>query len=210
MPHRRELRLLEGLGEEAAPVQPRLVVGERPREEVRRLLEKEGLSPDERIVACVPGTVWPTKKWPAEHFLELIRRVRPLSGARVLILGGQGEQDEAERFFSGEEGVVNLAGKTSLALLPALLERCRVVVAGDTGPLHAAMAVGTPVVALFGPTDENQFDFGESDRCLTVDLDCRPCRPHGSLRCPEDNWRCMPEIDVKRVEGAVIEALAGP
>jgi ADP-heptose:LPS heptosyltransferase len=208
MPHRRELRLLEGLGEEAASVRPRLALGEGPREEVRRLLEKEGLAPDERIVACVPGTVWPTKKWPGEHFLELARRVRPLSGVRVIVLGGPGEKDEAERLFSSEEEVVNLAGKTTLALLPALLDRCHVVVAGDTGPLHAAMAVGTPVVALFGPTDEGQFDFGESDRCLTVDLVCRPCRPHGSLRCPEGNWRCMPEIDVEKVEAAVMKALA--
>lgn len=210
MPHRRELRLLEGLGGRGGPVRPRLALGEGQREEVRRLFEGEGFGPDERIVACVPGTVWPTKKWPGEHFLELVRRLRAPGGARVVIVGGPGERDETERLFNGEEGVVNLAGKTGLALLPALLDRCHVVVAGDTGPLHAAMAVGTPVVALFGPTDERQFEFGESDRCLTVDLDCRPCRPHGSLRCPEENWRCMPGIDVGRVEAAVMEALARP
>lgn len=206
-PYRRELGLLAGLGASVPSVGPSLTAGEDAREGIRRLLGEEGIGEDETLVGLVTGTVWPTKKWPLEHFLELAERVRALSGVRLLILGGPEERAEGERFTS-LEGVVNLAGRTTLSQLPALLEACSVVVAGDTGPLHAAMAVGTPVVALFGPTDEKQFEFGEGDSCLTVDLACRTCRPHGSLRCPEGDWRCMPEITVDMVEEAVMKVLS--
>jgi ADP-heptose:LPS heptosyltransferase len=70
------------------------------------------------------------------------------------------------------------------------------------------MAMAVPVVALFGPTDERQFEFGERDVCLTVELSCRPCRPHGSRRCPTGDWRCMPDIRVETVAEAVSAALA--
>jgi ADP-heptose:LPS heptosyltransferase len=123
--------------------------------------------------------------------------------AQEIVMGGRSEAEDAAAFDT-EEGIVNFVGRTSLRQLPAIIERCSVVVAGDTGPLHAAMALGVPVVALFGPTDERQFEFGERDACLTVELSCRPCRPHGSKRCPTGDWRCLPEIGVAAVETAVL------
>lgn len=206
-PYRRELGLLEGLGATVPSTGPSLTAGEKAREEIRRLLGGEGITEGETLVGLVPGTVWPTKKWPPDHFVELARRTSALSGVRVLILGGPDEKAEGE-LFAGIEGVVNLAGRTTLAQLPALLEACRVVVAGDTGPLHAAMALGVPVVALFGPTDERQFEFETPDICLTEDCACRPCSPHGSRRCPEGTWRCMPDISVERVEAMVREVIS--
>jgi heptosyltransferase-2 len=208
-PYRRELRLLEGLGATVPSTGPSLTAGEKAREEVRRLLRGEGIAEGETLVGLVPGTVWPTKKWPVDHFVELAGRMSALPGVRVLILGGPDERAEGE-LFTGIEGVVNLAGRTTLAQLPALLEACDIVVAGDTGPLHAAMALGVPVVALFGPTDERQFEFETPGICLTEECACRPCRPHGSRRCPEGTWRCMPDISVGRVDAMVREVLSLP
>jgi len=206
-PYRRELELLRGLGAEPKAGRPRLTVSAERRAEGERLLESRGVGAGETIVAVVPGTVWPTKKWPVENFRELARRLSGEGRVRVLVVGGPSEAEEGAR-IAEVPGVVNLAGETALSGLPALLDRCTVVVAGDTGPLHAAMALDVPVVALFGPTDEKQFEFDAGDACLTLPLDCRPCRPHGSADCPAGDWQCLPGIDVERVEKAVLDALS--
>ncbi len=206
-PYRREMELAESLcGGRRLPHRPALSPGRRQREEVRRLFTDAGLREGVPVAGLVVGTVWPTKKWPVQAYLELGRRITVSQKAQVIVLGGRGETEEAAA-FDAEEGIVNLVGRTSLRQLPAILERCGVVVAGDTGPLHAAMAMAVPVVALFGPTDERQFEFGERDVCLTVEISCRPCRPHGSRTCPTGDWRCMPDIGVAAVEKAVLAAV---
>ena len=206
-PYRRELSLLRGLGGDQLLGGPRLELSAERRSEGERLLESRGIAAGDTLVALVPGTVWPTKKWPLENFRELARRLTEERGVRVVVVGGPSEAEKGAR-IAEIPGVVNLAGETALSGLPALLARCAVVVAGDTGPLHAAMALDVPVVALFGPTDDRQFEFGAGDACLTVPLHCRPCRPHGSADCPVGDWQCLPGIDAGRVEKAVLEALS--
>jgi len=205
-PYRREMLLLESVAGSPLPNRPRLYAAEREKAEAEELFVVSGLSGDKPVVAFVTGTVWPTKKWPIESYVELGREIVSSGLARVVVLGGSADAPGTAP-FAAEPGIVNLTGKTSLRQLPAVLERCSVLVAGDTGPLHAAMALGVKVVALFGPTAENQFEFGDGDRCLVADLSCRPCRPHGSVLCPEKNWRCMPDIPVQSVREAVAELL---
>ncbi len=205
-PYRRECLLLEALSPGASlDCRPWLTVSEGARREIRRILADKGLAPGVPVAGLVPGTVWPTKKWPRELFLEAGRGLLS-RGIGVVVIGGPAERKEGPA-FPEEEGFVDLTGVTSLALLPALLAACKVVVAADTGPLHAAMALGVPVVALFGPTDERQFEFGPGDICLTADLECRPCSPHGGLRCPEGDWRCLPGISSALVERSVTRIL---
>jgi len=206
-PYRREMLLLESVAGRRLPNRPALRTSGRERAEAEEIFAAGGLSSERRVVAFATGTVWPTKKWPVETYLELGREIVNSGLAQVVVIGGRDEV-AGTAAFSGEPGMVNLTGKTTLRQLPAILERCSVLVAGDTGPLHAAMALGVSVVALFGPTAESQFEFGPRDKCLVAPLACRPCRPHGSVHCPEEDWRCMPDIPVQSVREAVTELLA--
>jgi heptosyltransferase-2 len=198
----RELKLAESLAGEVPELRPQLFPDRKSLEEVRALLARTGVEEESPLVGLVIGTVWATKKWPTERFLELGRRLGRRGDLSLVVLGGPAEAEEAAAFRE-EDGFVNLVGRTTLPQLVALLSLCRAVVGVDTGPLHAAMALGVPAVALFGPTDEQQFEFPPPGACLTVDLPCRPCRPHGSRTCPVGDWRCMPEISAAAVEAAV-------
>lgn len=204
-PFRKELLLLESVIGRDLPQRPSLKVGEKERREAEAVFVEAGLAGPAPVVGLIIGTVWPTKKWPVTCYRELGKTITDSGRARVVILGGAADRLEGET--AAASGVVNLAGKTDLRLLPAILRQCSVIVGSDTGPLHAAMALDVRVVALFGPTSEAQFEFGPGDQCLAVNLDCRPCTPHGSRRCPVNDWRCMPEIGVERVRAAVMSAL---
>jgi heptosyltransferase-2 len=198
----RELKLAACLVDEVPALRPRLIPDTRSLEEARGLLVQAGAGEGRPLVGLVIGTVWATKKWPVERFLDLGRRLGRRGDFSPVVLGGPAEVEEAAA-FGREEGFVNLVGRTTLPQLVAILSLCRAVVGGDTGPLHAAVALGVPVAALFGPTDEEQFEFLPPGACLKVDLPCRPCRPHGSRTCPVGDWRCMPEIRAEAVEAVV-------
>jgi heptosyltransferase-2 len=205
-PYRREMMLLESLAGQSLPNRPCLRPSDAERAAAEELFAAAGLPAEKPVVAFATGTVWPTKKWPVESYVELGNDIVNSGVAGVVVIGGSDEVSGTAP-LTAVPGIVNLAGKTAMRELPAVLERCRVLVAGDTGPLHAAMALGVSVVALFGPTAEDQFEFGRRDRCLVAPLACRPCRPHGSVRCPEGDWRCMPDIPVRSVSDAVAELL---
>ena len=104
------------------------------------------------LVVLNPGGGWASKLWPAERFGELARGLREL-GLRPLVSWGPGEEGLADRVVSASGGAAARSFPTTLLDYVEIARRARLVVAADTGPLHLACAVGTPVVALFGPTD---------------------------------------------------------
>jgi heptosyltransferase-2 len=107
------------------------------------------------LVGVLPGAAHgPSKRWPVEHFAAAVERVVRQSGARTVVLGSEAEQDAAARVaVAGGDRAVNLAGHTSLPELAAALAQCAVVLCNDSGGMHLAAAMGTPVVAIFGITD---------------------------------------------------------
>ena len=128
---------------------------------------------------------------------------------RALIFGGPDEVELSER-VSGGIGIdaFSVAGKTGLRETAALIKRCSVFVTNDSGPMHMATAVGTPVVAIFGPTVRG-FGFSPLGKSVVVEseLKCRPCTLHGSDRCPKGHFECMKKITAdsvfERVKGMV-------
>lgn len=125
---------------------------------------------DGDYAVLLPGTNWPTKRWPAESFAGLIRPIRDEFGLRVIIAGGP---DVAGLPMPGAESLV---GKTDLKQLVALLERASLVVANDSGPMHIASALNRPLVTLFGPTNPIRTGpYSRLDTVLQLDLACRPC-----------------------------------
>jgi heptosyltransferase-2 len=115
---------------------------------------KERPGAGERICALHPGGLRAEKKWPAERYAEASARVRDL-GCGVCIVGSVEERDEAEeiRVRAGSRGIANAAGEFSLGETAALLERSAFLLSNDTGVMHLATAVDTPVIALCGPMD---------------------------------------------------------
>ena len=99
-----------------------------------------------------PGAAWPNKRWPADRFGALAASIRDRSRLRSLVLWGPGEESLADGVVSTSDGAAERAPATSITDLFAIARGARVLISGDTGPLHIGGAVGTPLVALFGPT----------------------------------------------------------
>jgi heptosyltransferase I len=117
---------------------------------VAAFLHRAGI---DRYIALSPGGGWRSKCWPAERFGELCRRIRQSLGLRCIVNYGPGEDDLAAAVGTASGDAAPLLYNSELGQLTALLRNALCIVGGDTGPLHLAIALGTPAVALFGPTD---------------------------------------------------------
>jgi heptosyltransferase-1 len=118
--------------------------------EVAGFLRDAGL---DQYIVLSPGGGWRSKCWPPDRFGELCRRIRQSLGLRCVVNYGPGEDDLADALRTASQDVAPLLYNGELGPLMALLRNARCIVGGDTGPLHLAIALGTPAVALFGPTD---------------------------------------------------------
>ena len=149
---------------------------------VRHLLQREGLSGDHPWLAMNVSARWPTKRWPAGHFARAADSLTRAGLGPVVFIGGSSEQADSALVRSLMETTsVDITGQTEVGLLPTLLQQAAALVTNDSGPMHIAAAVGTPVVALFGPTDPVRTGpYGGNHTVLTHDVACRPCL---SRRC---------------------------
>jgi lipopolysaccharide heptosyltransferase I len=129
-------------------------------------LAAAGFKHDRRLVVVNPGAGRPDKRWPVERFRQLAERVGEDTGAFVLVVWGPGEEAAGRRIVP-DGGRAVLGPPTNLDELVAFLRRASVLVAGDTGPLHLAAALGTPCVGLYGPTSAvRNGPYGSGHRCL--------------------------------------------
>lgn len=161
------------------------------------------------LVALAPGARWPTKRWPAEHF-ERLGSAAGNAGCAVVLMGGPEDAPQnaaiARNVFPAP---LDLAGRLSIIESAAVLKRCDALVTNDSAPLHLAEAVGTPVVALFGPTVR---EFGYYPRlprsiALEVDLPCRPCSRNGARLCHLGTKECLTAIAPERAMQALLSVL---
>jgi heptosyltransferase-2 len=191
---------------------PTLAVGDDEVVRGRELLTASGLDEARPIACLAPGSNWVTKRWFADGFGGIGRRMLAM-GISVVVVGTAREADLCGTVASlAGTGAVSLAGRLSVRELAAVLERCLVTVANDSGPAHLAAAVGSPVVAVFGPTSpaSGLVPIGEEVRIVEhPDLDCRPCSRHGPRVCPLGHFRCMREVGVDDVWAAVEPVLSG-
>jgi lipopolysaccharide heptosyltransferase II len=168
-------------------------------------LAARSLAQGRPMIAVAPGAAHATKRWPLEHWQALIRRFIA-RGFDVSIVGGADDVPLGAELSQTPEGrVASAAGALGLQGTGALLRRSAALVSGDTGVMHMATAVGTPVVALFGPTVEAFGFFPYTNRAsvLELALTCRPCSSKGGPRCPLGHHRCMIDIVPESVYGTV-------
>jgi len=152
------------------------------------------------FVAVAPGSIWGTKRWP--WYRELVAGL----DETVVVIGSEADAPLAAEVAAAGSSAHSAAGAMSLRQSAALIERARLLVTNDSAPLHLASGVGTPVVAVFGPTTPAQ-GFGPAQgRGVVVQrsgLWCRPCSPHGPQVCPFGHHACMEEIGVTQVREAM-------
>lgn len=182
------------------PRYPRLFVTEQDRKEADKLLGDIG-----PFAALAPSSVWATKRWPSAKFAELAAALWQKYKLRCVIVGGNDPADLAaadglkKSVPPGTEAPLDLTGKTGLGALKSVLSRARIVVANDSAPLHVGIAMGVPVVGVFGPTTRELGFFplapeGKAGTAEVSGLSCRPCGLHGHHECPEGHFRCMLEL----------------
>lgn len=174
-------------------------------EAAERFLAQRSIGVSRQLIAVAPGASRFTKRWPAHHWIALVRRLVE-GGNDVVVLGGAAEVEvAAELAEAGGPGASSAAGEFDLCGTAALLKRARALVAGDTGAMHMATAVGTPVAALFGPTVEafGFFPYHAKTAVLQRELACRPCSAHGGAACPLKHHRCLQDLQ----PADVLEAL---
>jgi heptosyltransferase-2 len=158
------------------------------------------------FIGANPGSVWPTKRWPADYWARLITELAKVYRTKILLVGGRNEIEwNAGIERSAAPGsVLNLTGKTGMEDLMALIKNLKLFITNDSGPMHIAVAFGVPVAAIFGPTTRELgfFPYGLSNMVLEEDLACRPCALHGSKRCPRGHFLCMRLITPDKVRAA--------
>ncbi len=173
-------------------------------------LAQAALGMSRPLVAVAPGAAHATKRWPAEHWRHLVDRVIGMD-MDVVVVGGADDVAVAAEVAAGRgERSRSAAGLFGLQATGAILRRARALVSGDTGVMHMATGVGTPVVALFGPTVEafGFFPYARRAEVLQLDLPCRPCSSHGGPTCPLGHHHCLTRLDPDTVYAAVRRSVA--
>ncbi|MCX7816202.1 MAG: lipopolysaccharide heptosyltransferase II [Syntrophales bacterium] len=170
------------------------------------LRSSEALKNCNGFVAVNPFALWETKLWSEKKFAELCDRIYQELNRGIVLTGGYNDGPYLASIEKNMTSpVLNLGGKTTLRQLASLYRRADLVVSTDTGPMHIAAAVGTPVVALFGPTDPRRTGpYGTHHRVVRLNIPCSPCF---LKKCY--NKACMSNLDVEPVFNAVSETLGG-
>jgi lipopolysaccharide heptosyltransferase I len=199
----RGLALAAGLGIDpaAAPAFPIVVPGSAAPARARDAL---GLGTSEPFVALNPGAAWVNKRWPADRFGALAEALQQATGLRSVVLWGPGEEALAKAVCDASASAAVPAPPTTLDDLLALVASARLLVAGDTGPLHLAAAAGTPVVGLYGPTDPARNGPWSPDD-VTVSRSAL-CECSHQRRCQASRW-CLLDIGVQEVVQAALHRL---
>lgn len=186
----------------------RLHVAESERQWATRKLAALGLGGPRFLVGLNPGASFgPAKCWLPERYAALADRLIGALDADVLIFGSRAERPLAETIArSMEHTPIVVAGETTLRQLMALLVECRLVVTNDSGPMHLAAALGLPLVAIFGSTNERATGpVGSRVRIIKRPAACSPC---GLRECPID-FRCMESVSVDDVYRSTLELIHG-
>ncbi len=146
-------------------------------DQVAQLCKAKGLAGDRPWIAMAVSARWPTKRWPAACFAETADRLQEQQVGRVALIGGPDDRGAADAVMHAmKTDAVDLVGGCGVGLLPTLLQTASLLVSNDSGPMHVAAAVGTPVVALFGPTSPLRTGpYGPQHAIMRHPVPCSPC-----------------------------------
>ncbi len=181
---------------------------------LREFLERRKINSNQLVVGLGPGSKWKTKQWMPEHYAELASRLVRDEKALLFWFGSPDEKaliqtiQDRMTVHQADRGV-DLSGDYSLERCIALLGRCDLFIGNDSGLMHLASGRGTRVVVIYGSTTPSLgFEpWGPHTIVENTALSCRPCDVHGKSECPLGHFKCMKELSVDLVEGAVKRSL---
>ena len=194
----RNLKLLNSIIDSPIEGYPRLYPSAEDDQNAAEILSKNGINSVKPLVALAPGSKWKTKRWPIEKYEELAGKFI-MDGANVVIIGGE---DDIPLLKEAQfDGTLSLAGELTLMESAAILKKCDVLVTNDSAPMHFAVGVDTPVVAIFGATAPKYgfYPYNKDDIVVDRELPCRPCAIHGGTKCPIGTFECMLDINAEEV-----------
>lgn len=182
-------------------------ISDEERKKADLFLKKMGLSFEKDILVGInPGAAFgPAKRWFPERYANLADELVKRYNAKILIFGGVQDFEIVREISSMMESPsINLAGKTNLRELAAIIGRCRIFITNDTGPMHIASAVGTKVVAIFGSTDPVRTSpWGKGHIIVKKEIECSPClKPY----CLRKDYKCFDMITVEDVLNIIEES----
>jgi heptosyltransferase-2 len=198
-------QLLAPLNIPLSNTRPCLHLSEQEITETRDLLKEMGADPATPLIGINPGAAYGTAKcWLPERFREVTEKLLEQTNATLLFFGNSSGASLVRDICQGFPArVINLAGQTSLRELASLIKLCNVLLTNDSGPMHIASAVGTPLVALFGSTNEKATGPYQTGTIIHKHTSCSPCYQR---ICPID-FRCMKQITVEEVLKATLNTL---
>jgi len=173
-------------------------------EEALRALNEAGWIKNQPLFCLAPGGGFFTKRWPLEYFVEIAQRFKAQSGDTAIAVLGGPQDRELGKFLRerSSDHVLDLTGRCSALASAAIIKRSRLLLANDSGLMHVAEAVSTPVLALFGSTTRELGFFPQRASSRVIEhetLSCRPCSHLGYKACPRGHFRCMKDLTPQRV-----------
>lgn len=198
--------ILSSLGVKTSEPRLELWTSEEDGDFARNLLIRSGISETDLLIAIAPGAAWPFRRWPADRFIELGKWLQENYRALILIFAAKSEGELARRIEMGLQSgrTFNLAGKTTIRQMAAVLKHCKLFIGNDSGPIHVAGAAGIPVVGLYGPGEYERFKpWGTNHSVIRLGLSCSPC----SQNCIFNDPRCIRGITLSQVKEAIAEKL---
>lgn len=175
---------------------------------VNEILEKAGVSGDDVIIGVHPGGM-PSRRWPVENFAEIIKKLLSAVKVKFVITGGKEEAGLTKKLIKlinvNSPDVIDFTGKLNIKELGALIKRCSLFIANDTGPMHIAAILKTPLIAILGPGDITRYDPRNiTDKAIVLykKADCAPCE---KTEC--DDLRCLKIISPEEVYKSALKLL---
>lgn len=157
---------------------------------------KSQLGLNKNYIGFCPGAKHFTKRWPSDYFAALGNELTKL-GYQIVLFGGTSEKELCNEITGKIKDAINLQAEDNLVQVAVDMQKCKLIVTNDSGLMHVASAVGTPVVAIFGST-VREFGFSPYGvRNLILEnnfLSCRPCSHIGRSNCPKKHFKCMKEV----------------
>lgn len=193
----RYLLVCDGLGvTKKTPIKFPIFIKDEIDKKVEKLFSKYGVNKDDVLVAVNPNSRWQSKCWNPDRFARLSDELIDKYGVKIIMIGAVSDREYVEKIVGMMENTpLVLVGKTTLLGLASVLKKTDIMITNDSGPMHMSVAVGTPTIALFGPTDPLKTGpYGKNSEVLFKRIECQPCfKRNCSIR------ECMDLINVEEV-----------
>ena len=187
--------------------QKNIYIDNEARKNIEDILQKNGIKNTDIIIGVCPGSKSHLKQWKKQGFADVINSILKNPQHKVILIGDTKEIGLSEEIAASikQPGFFDLTGKTSLNELFALVEKFNLLLTGDSASLHIASDLGVKVVAIFGPTDSEEYGpRGEQDIAIRKDLECSPCK---KAQCKFGTHECMTSISTEEVLEAIRKSI---